>query len=114
MFYQIYPFKWQEDLGSIDGYWGYCSPACSGELPSSTSEYSLTTRANLWSLNFFDLSTWGSGTCYTYDPPAEVSLVQNHKNFPLIFSGRWSQVSLGSCMHYWDISEIISFESVSV
>ena len=31
----------QEDLLALDGYWGYCSPSCSGELPSPTSKYSI-------------------------------------------------------------------------
>ena len=102
-------------MGSIDGYWGYCSPSCSGESPSPTSKYSLTTRPNLWNLELFDLSTWGSGICYTYDPPAEVSL-ENHENFSginssLVFSARLNLVSLDSCMHYWDISEFLFFAS---
>ena len=94
----------------MDGYWGYCSPSCSGELPSPTSKYSLTTRPNLWNLALFDLSTWGSGICYTYDPPAEVltnnSLVLKSLTF---FCARWNQESLGSCMHCWDISEFLLF-----
>ena len=63
----------------MDGYWGYCSPSCSGELPSPTSKYSLTTQPNLWNLALFDLSTWGSGICYTYDPPSEVGFGNSKK-----------------------------------
>ena len=72
-------FPVQEDLGSLDGYWGYCSPNCSGELPSPASKYSLTARPDFWNLALFDLSTWGSGICYTYDPPAEVSIPNMRK-----------------------------------
>ena len=27
---------------------------------------------SLWSMGLFDLSTWGSGICHTYDPPGPV------------------------------------------
>ena len=35
----------QEDLLALDGYWGYCSPSCSGELPSPTSKYNSIARS---------------------------------------------------------------------
>ena len=76
-------FPVQEDLGSLDGYWGYCSPNCSGELPSPASKFSLTAWPDFWNLALFDLSTWGSGICYTYDPPAEVNIpnMRKYKTF---------------------------------
>ena len=62
----------QEDAEGYSPNWGYCPPSCSGELPSPTSKYSLATKSNLWDVATFDLSSWGSGVCYTYNPPAEV------------------------------------------
>ena len=29
----------------------------------------LVPQPSLWQLSLSDLSTWGSGICYTYDPP---------------------------------------------
>ena len=55
----------------ITGFWGYCSASCQGERAEPQSEYNLaSSRApGLWSSALFDLSTWGSGLCHTYNPP---------------------------------------------
>ena len=35
--------------------------------------YSLSSSPHLWEVVLTDLSTWGSGLCHTYNPPAEVT-----------------------------------------
>jgi hypothetical protein len=55
------------------GFWGKCRPECSGEMPTPDSPHNLASLAyhDLWSTHVFDLQTWGSGLCHTYNPPAE-------------------------------------------
>ena len=53
-------------------YWGECRPQCKGEMPTPTSPHNLAgvAFADLWTTKAFDLSTWGSGLCHTYNPPS--------------------------------------------
>ncbi|XP_023331127.1 uncharacterized protein LOC111703419 [Eurytemora carolleeae] len=56
----------------ILGQWGYCSPDCTGQLPRFDSAYNIANNPQYWEVGLFDLSTWGSGLCHTYNPPGEV------------------------------------------
>ena len=55
----------------MTGFWGYCSHSCQGQRAEPGSEFNLASRKEpgLWSTALFDLSTWGSGLCHTYNPP---------------------------------------------
>jgi hypothetical protein len=55
------------------GYWGKCKPECAGEMPTPDNPHNLASEAynDLWSTNVFDLQTWGSGLCHTYNPPVQ-------------------------------------------
>ena len=61
----------QNGSGMVD-YWGECRPQCKGEMPTPTSPHNLAgvAFADLWTTKAFDLSTWGSGLCHTYNPPS--------------------------------------------
>ena len=60
------------NLSYILGHWGYCSPACKGEKAVYESLYNLAMEHKYWEMGLFDLSSWGSGVCHTYNPPQEV------------------------------------------
>ena len=55
----------------ITGFWGYCSESCRGQRAEPSSEFNLASskEPGLWSSALFDLSTWGTGLCHTYNPP---------------------------------------------
>jgi hypothetical protein len=54
------------------GIYGFCAPECRGELPTRGSPHNLAGSSfdDLWVTRLFGLSTWGSGLCHTYNPPA--------------------------------------------
>ena len=54
------------------GHWGYCPPHCQGETAREDSSYNLARQEDLWQAGLYDLSSWGSGVCHTYNPPAAV------------------------------------------
>ena len=60
------------NLTYILGQWGYCPDHCQGETPTEDSSYNLAREDHLWEMGLYDLSTWGSGICHTYNPPAAV------------------------------------------
>ena len=60
------------NLTYIVGHWGYCSPECSGEKPVYGSKYNLALDEKQWEMGLYDLSSWGSGICHTYNPPRDV------------------------------------------
>ena len=60
------------NLTYILGHWGYCHPDCKGEKAVYESKFNLAMEENLWEMGLFDLSTWGSGVCHTYNPPRDV------------------------------------------
>ena len=67
-------------------YWGYCQENCSGETIGPKSDYNLANQAfsNLCDSTFFDLCTWESGVCRTYNPPETSSQgLQNRLYFML-------------------------------
>ena len=53
------------------GFWGKCRPQCTGEMPTRGSPHNLAGTAfnNIWKAQMYDLKTWGSGHCHTYNPP---------------------------------------------
>jgi hypothetical protein len=53
------------------GFWGKCGPECHGEMPMRGSIHNLAGASfdDLWKTHVFDLKTWGSGICHTYNPP---------------------------------------------
>ena len=53
------------------GFWGECRPQCTGEMPRTNSQHNLANDefADLWITRVYDLKTWGSGICHTYNPP---------------------------------------------
>ena len=55
----------------ITGFWGYCSDSCRGQRAEPGSGFNLASskEPGLWSSALFDLSTWGTGLCHTYNPP---------------------------------------------
>ena len=60
------------NLQWILGHWGYCSPDCKGEKAVSESEFNLAMDDKYWEMGLFDLSSWGSKLCHTYNPPKDV------------------------------------------
>ena len=56
-------------------FWGYCSEACKGEKADPGSKYNLAKKqfSTIWKSEFFDLRTWESGLCHTYNPPEKSS-----------------------------------------
>jgi hypothetical protein len=52
------------------GFWGKCGPQCQGEMPLRGSAHNLAGASfdDLWTTSVFDLKTWGSGICHTYNP----------------------------------------------
>ena len=56
---------------SGDAKWGYCTSDCNGQLPGPNSTFNLARPEfdDVWEENFFDLRNFGSGYCYTYNPP---------------------------------------------
>ena len=53
------------------GYWGYCSPNCSGtQFHPAAPENQAGTGAEVqeWEEDVYDLRTWESGHCHTYSP----------------------------------------------
>lgn len=62
----------QVNLTYIVGHWGYCLPECEGEKPYYESKYNLAMDDKHWEIGLFDLSSWGSGVCHTYNPPRDV------------------------------------------
>ena len=57
----------------VQEFWGYCPEKCNGEKANPESEYNLakTNFAQLWESEFYDLRTWESGLCHTYNPPEQ-------------------------------------------
>ena len=56
----------------VKEFWSYCSDDCTdGQIAHPGSNFNLARRENMdiWSSQFFDLRTWESGLCHTYDPP---------------------------------------------
>ena len=53
--------------------WGFCNDNCVGEKTDPGSKYNLAggDYGEVWNENFYDLRTFGSGYCYTYNPPEQ-------------------------------------------
>ena len=51
--------------------YGYCPEECNGETPRFDSQYNLAAQSQFWSTEIFDLNTYDSGLCHTYNPPRE-------------------------------------------
>ena len=58
----------------VKEFWSYCSDGCRNEENAHPrSKFNLARQENkdIWSSDFFDLRTWESGLCHTYNPPEE-------------------------------------------
>ena len=66
--------------------WGFCNEDCNGEKTDPESKYNLAKNVygNIWTENFFDLRTFGSGYCYTYNPPQMSSVKFQDRLFMLL------------------------------
>ena len=57
------------------GHWGYCSPNCTGQLPTSGSASNLARplHSTAWEENLYHMDPYGAGHCHTYNPPREAA-----------------------------------------
>ena len=69
-------------LGDSQEFWGYCSERCHGEQATPKSEYNLAKKdLQIWESAFYDLRTWESGLCHTYNPPQKSAQGPNNRLF---------------------------------
>ena len=67
----------------VQEFWGYCPENCNGEKANPESKYNLANNefAQLWESEFYDLRTWESGLCHTYNPPHKSEQGFNNRLF---------------------------------
>ena len=56
-------------------YWGNCDCSCNGEPFEPSSDHNLAKKEfdEFWESDIYDLRTWDSGYCHTYNPPKHIS-----------------------------------------
>ena len=66
--------------------WGYCSKECKGQVPDTNSSFNLARPQynQIWEERFFDLRNFGSGYCYTYNPPQTTDVDFTSRLFMLL------------------------------
>ena len=74
------------DIVSGHEKWGYCNLQCNGEMLVTNSTFNLAMPdfENIWEENMFDLSNFGTGYCYTYNPPNKTLAEFAHRLFMLL------------------------------